>query len=355
MHPILARPRHLLLYLLLFLGAGVVLAEALARLAAQPRFATLLIALPLLLLHAFSCLASWYLCRSLPLATTRTAGLVVAHLVAGLVSASLLLMMARLWALLLDGVLVEGVAALVLEEGAGALWATALASFWLVVAVHYVLLEVEVSRRAEQHAVELRLLAREAELRALKMQIDPHFLFNSLNTVSALVASDPDGARATIGQLADFLRRSLRSGKRSTIPLAEEVALVRAYLEVEQARFGDRLVLELDVDEDCAEVAVPPLLLQPLVENAVRHGIAQCLDGGTVSLSVRKRDDLVEIMLENPLDPDAGPSAGEGIGLDNVKRRLRAAYGSAGRLTIEANETYRVTVRLVDTQQGVVS
>ena len=349
MHPILARPRHVLLYLLLFLAVGVLLGEALARLTAQPRLGTLVLAVPLFLLHAFSCLASWYLCRSLPLTTTRVTGLVVAHLVAGLVSASLLVLVAAPWAGLLENLVVEGSPREVLGQGAGFLWAAGLATVWLVVAVHYVLLEAEVSRRAEQRAVESRLLAREAELRALKMQIDPHFLFNSLNTVSALVGQDPAGARAMLGRLAEFLRRSLRSGQRSTIPLAEEVALVRAYLEVEKVRFGDRLELELVVAEECKEVPVPPLLLQPLVENAIRHGIARCLEGGIVALCVRRRDDAIEIVLENPRDPEAGVSAGQGIGLDNVRRRLRAAYGAAGRLEAEAwDQGFRATLRLPD-------
>ena len=158
--------------------------------------------------------------------------------------------------------------------------------FLLSLAVHYVLLAFEAAREAERRQLELEILAREAELRALRAQIDPHFLYNSLNSISALTGSDAPGARRMCLLLADFLRNTLEVSARQRIPLAEELALAERYLSIEQVRFGSRLRIERRVDETAPACLVPPLLLQPLVENAVTHGIARLLEGGVIRLDV---------------------------------------------------------------------
>src|SRR5207302_2096928 len=124
-----------------------------------------------------------------------------------------------------------------------------------------------------------RVLAREAELRAFKAQVDPHFLFNSLNAVASMCGSRPLEAREMAQRLADFFRLILRLGALERITLAEEIDLVQRYLAIEQVRFGDRLTTHINVDENAARCMVPPLLLQPLVENAVRHGVASMVEG----------------------------------------------------------------------------
>lgn len=337
MHPILVRPRHLALYLLVFLPAGWLLAEQLARGASAPRGVALLFAVPLILLHAFSCLASWYLCRSLPLSTARVERLLVAHGVAATLASGVVLLLADAWAKALGGLLESPVPARLLSQGTVPIATSALLIFLLVVAVHYLLIAAEARREAEQRAVELRLLAREAELRALKMQIDPHFLFNSLNTISALVTSRPKDARAMCIHLAGFLRRSLGLAERETVPLAEEVALLREYLDVERVRFGDRLTVQIHLDDGSETCTLPPLLLQPLVENAIRHGIAQQLEGGTLDLRAERRGRRLWVRVRNPCDGDGAPR-GEGIGLDNVRRRLQSAHGDGGELRVERLE-----------------
>ena len=151
-------------------------------------------------------------------------------------------------------------------------------------ALHYLLIAFERSRHAETEALQLQILSREAELRALRAQIQPHFLFNSLNSINALVGSRPEEARRVCVLLADFLRRTLVVGTRERVPLSEELSARgrRPALDRARVRFGDRLRYECVVEEGMREWQVPPLVLQPLVENAVTHGIAQCLDGGTV-------------------------------------------------------------------------
>ena len=151
------------------------------------------------------------------------------------------------------------------------------------------------------------VLARDAELRALKAQVNPHFLFNSLNSISALTSSDPAKAREMCILLGDFLRRTLGLGEKSAIPLEEELSLIRSFLAVEKVRFGARIQMEENIDSDALDVSVPPLLLQPLVENAVVHGIANLVEGGSINLDTHARDGDLSIPVENTFDPDAPP------------------------------------------------
>jgi LytS/YehU family sensor histidine kinase len=208
--------------------------------------------------------------------------------------------------------------------------------FLLSVALHYVLLALESSQRAE-------VLSREAELKALKAQINPHFLFNSLNSISALTSADPGKAREMCVRLSDFLRNSLRLGERTSVPFSEELALTRTYLDVEQVRFGQRLRVKHDVDPGCEHCDVPPLLVQPLIENAIKHGIATLTEGGEIEFSVRKERDSLRITVENPFDPDAPATRKTGFGLVNVRNRLQARYGADGKLDIQIDDhRYRV-------------
>src|SRR5687768_14975470 len=157
--------------------------------------------------------------------------------------------------------------------------------FWLVSSFFYLLIAFDASKDAERANMKLRLLAREAELKALRAQIDPHFIFNCLHSISALTATQPTAARRMCLLLAEFLRDTLRLGGSGQIPLGEELALAERYLAIEQVRLGDRLIVIRDATADAAACLVPPLLLQPLVENAVKHGVAQLVEGGTIRIA----------------------------------------------------------------------
>jgi LytS/YehU family sensor histidine kinase len=147
--------------------------------------------------------------------------------------------------------------------------------------------------------------------------------------------------------LADFLRASLRASRRESIPLADELALSAAYLAVEKIRFGPRLVVSEAVVPEARSRPVPPLLLQPLVENAVRHGIARRVDGGEVRIEARLAGSRLVLAVENPREPEEGPRSGGGIGLANVRRRLRLLYGGEARLSVRAQgERFRVEIEL---------
>jgi LytS/YehU family sensor histidine kinase len=219
--------------------------------------------------------------------------------------------------------------------------------FWLAAIFDYMLIAFETSREAETRALELSLLAREAELKALRAQIDPHFIFNSLHSISALTAADPAAARRMCLLLADFLRDTLRLGSNSRIPLADEFALVDRFLAIEQVRLGARLQIARETDADATECLVPPLLLQPLVENAVVHGIAQLIEGGTIRMTAARAGGMLTITLENPCDPDRARTRGVGLGLSLLRNRLTAQFGAYD--AVQAAEDagcFRVEVRL---------
>lgn len=171
----------------------------------------------------------------------------------------------------------------------------------------------------------------EARVQALQARIQPHFLFNSLNTIASLVHDDPDNAEAATLDLADIFRGSLRRADQ-LIPLEEELKLARQYLEMERRRLGDRLQIEWRVDELPSGAAVLPLMLQPLLENAVAHGVQSRPEGGRVSVYGRAEGDQVVITIGNPLPPQDYSSGGHGIAIDNIRERLVYAFGSRAQL-----------------------
>jgi two-component system sensor histidine kinase AlgZ len=335
MHPILFNWKASLLYFAAWAPSGAILGLLISVAGSLTALETAAIIVPVTVVLSFICLSPWYACRALPLKSTGAGRLLAQHLLAAVVVSGAVLFVARIAAGSLSDVR-PGLDARF--RSANPVLAAMVALIYLLsIAMHYVVIEAQTSRRSE-------LLAREAQLRALKAQVNPHFLFNSLNSISALTASDPVRAREMCIQLADFLRTSLRLGERASIPFSEEMELTRMYLSVEQVRFGRRLQLSVDVEPACGACEVPALLIQPLVENAVKHGIALLDEGGAILMLGRRVKEGLRFTIENPYDPLA-PASRSGIGLANVRQRLEARYGNAARLEVEASDdVYRVTL-----------
>jgi hypothetical protein len=314
---------------------------------ALPVAAAAMIAVPLSLAAVVLLLPVWYLCRALPAYETSGSRLLLTHaagaLLTGATGAYLGAALARLVGSSRPG---AGILGLYEAQAPGVMAAGALV-YLLAVSFHYVLLGVDATRRAEQHSLELSVLAREAELRALRAQVHPHFLFNSLNSISALVTTDPVHAREMCILLAEFFRRTLALGEKPTVSLEEELAVARTYLAIEGLRLGTRLTVEEAIDEAARGCRLPPLLLQPLVENAIRHGIATRPEGGVLRIEVRTDGQRMRISVENPFDPDAPPRPGVGVGLANVRRRLLAGYGDRALFDAQRTEShFRVAVSM---------
>jgi two-component system, LytTR family, sensor kinase len=202
-------------------------------------------------------------------------------------------------------------------------------------------------RDRELRTANLEAELRESQLQLLKSQLQPHFLFNTLNAVNALIYEDPKAADRTLTRLGDLLRMTLAVGSAQVIPLAFELEFIRAYLEIQQTRLGDRLSWSIDAPEMLNDAAVPTLLLQPLVENAVLHGIAPLVRGGAITVEVARDTDMLHITIA---DTGAGVAANvrERIGLSNVRQRLQQLYGREHTLTISQNALSgtRVTIAI---------
>ena len=199
------------------------------------------------------------------------------------------------------------------------------------------------------------ILAREAQLRALRFQLQPHFLFNTLNAISTLVLNQqPFAATEMIGKLAHLLRSTLDAPDLHIVPLSDELAVTEEYLAIEEVRFGDRLSVRWDIDQTLIDTIVPRLLLQPLVENAVRHGIARRPRGGFILVKTSRDGDSLSVLIENePPEESAsilldGVARTGGVGLENVRQRLEQMYGASSSMHTATNArgNYEVSLRL---------
>src|SRR5690606_1080042 len=190
-------------------------------------------------------------------------------------------------------------------------------------------------------------MAKDAELYQLRQQLQPHFLFNSLNSINALIGRNPEKARKMVLQLSEFLRGTIRKDEKKWISVSEEMEYLQLFLNIEKIRFGERLKVDLKVDEEVERLDIPPLLIQPLLENAVKHGLNGSTGEVTVEMSLRKAESYLEVMLSNPYDPSVGHSRGLGFGLDAVTRRLYLLFGRHDLLKVSAKENvYTVWMKI---------
>jgi two-component system sensor histidine kinase AlgZ len=344
-HPILAHRRGPLVYHTLWTSLGLGAALLLNRMSDVPLITALALAIPLALIYGFICLAAWYLCLAAPLRQSSAWRIASVHGSGAVLSSSLWAVLGHGWAIALEPYF-PGAARFI----AGDLprFFAGVMLFLLSSAAHYLIIMMEESKEAETRALKAQVLARDAELRALRSQITPHFLFNALNSINALTSIDPAAARRMCLLLSDFFRGTLQMGSQERIALAQELSLIDQFLAIEQVRFGDRLRIERDIDEEATRWMIPPLLLQPLVENAVTHGIADLIEGGTIRLTAHTIEQHLAVVVENPRDPTAKrKKSGAGMGLMNVQRRLEMAYGRDANLRVEAErERFRVELLL---------
>jgi sensor histidine kinase YesM len=338
MHPIFKSRTGWLIYAAVWIQVGAMLSFVLSIYGHMRLRDGMVLTFPVTVLLAIVCLTPWYTCRALPLNRTTPWKVLVNHVVTAGLASSIVMGVIQLAVGIgsrLSPTLVDR-----LQVVTPVLASTIFLCYLLSIALHYVMIGVETSKQAE-------ILSREAELRALKAQVNPHFLFNSLNSISALTTVDPKRAREMCIRLSDFLRISLRLGERLSIPFGEELSLTSSYLQVEQIRFGERLRVKNDFDPASVDCEVPPLLVQPLVENAIKHGIASLTDGGEILMSAHVADQRLRFCIENAFDPDAPEMRKSGFGLVNVRNRLAARYGQAARLDIQVeNNVYKVVMTL---------
>jgi glucose-6-phosphate-specific signal transduction histidine kinase len=206
---------------------------------------------------------------------------------------------------------------------------------------------VRQSRETRQNEMQLKLALSNAELRALEAQLNPHFLFNCLNSLRAMIGEDENQARDMVTRLANILRYNLQRERPHTVPLASEVEIVSDYLALESVRFEDRLRFRVDIDDSSQSASIPPMLLQTLVENAIKHGVEETASRGELVVRARTEDGSLRIEVENPGTLAEAPAGSTQIGLANARERLRILYGDRASINLGANRGGFVTATIV--------
>jgi sensor histidine kinase YesM len=297
----------------------------------------------------FICFSTWYLCRTTSKNKWYPLKTILVHITAALLLNLIWVLFIRLYSEALYGIFEKEIFRSLFMEAVPIFIAVGLSLYFISILGHYLALAVEKNRKTEQEVLKHKLLTSQSELKALKSTVHPHFLFNSLNMLSPLMRSAPAKAQTVLTQLSEFLLYSMRYGKKEWVTVQDEVEHIENYLGIEGIRLGDRLKTDIDIDENALDSKMPSLSLLPLVENAIKHGISQCLEGGTLSIRVKSipkeflndssnnssNDDSrhIDIEISNPFDQPSRPLNGEGMGLTTLKQRFNSYYGENGRLT----------------------
>jgi len=202
--------------------------------------------------------------------------------------------------------------------------------YLVLVLIYYLVSNNQKLQERLQQEERLKGMVRDAELNMLKSQINPHFLFNSLNSIASLTMSNPEEAREMIIRLSDFLRYSLKHRENEYVPLGEELGRMKDYLAIEKVRFGEKLLYEFDVDKSCSDFPVPTMIFQPLFENAIRHSVYESVDPVTIKFVCSPDEGHMKAVISNDYDPTIPTRKGTGVGLQNVRQRIALAYKEKG-------------------------
>ncbi|SIT12554.1 sensor histidine kinase [Belliella pelovolcani] len=207
--------------------------------------------------------------------------------------------------------------------------------------------KLESQLQHKEREEQIQKLAKEAELYQLRQQLQPHFLFNSLNSISSLLHRNPERAQEMVIQLSEFLRRTIRKDDQKWISVEEELAFLHLFVGIEKVRFGHRLCIDFDQKGEVAVCKLPPLLVQPLLENAIKHGLYGLLGEVNISVSFSLEEAYLVVRIINPYDPQAGQATGEGFGLEVIKRRLFLLFGRHDLLATQADSMlFKVQIKI---------
>ena len=224
--------------------------------------------------------------------------------------------------------------------------------YFVITSFYYLIIYYSGFQERKLHEAELKNLVTQAELKSLKFQINPHFIFNSLNSMSALTTIDPEKARSMILKLAEFLRYTLANNEQQKNKLKDELKNIKLYLDIEKIRFEDKFDYTEEVSAECLEAEVPNMLLQPLFENAIKHAVYESLEIVKVRLKCGSENGYLKIEVENTFDPETKTKRGTGVGLKNIQERLRLIYSQDNLMKVVKDEGL-FTVILFVPQQSV--
>lgn len=333
MHPILSQPRRLLWYVLAWIIPGVFLAWTLFDMHSVAWSGALVFALPAVHLYGFILTSSYYVCRSLPIRQRTALRVTVVFGSASLLSSLSWIMLSVLWSNVIDAATGHNGNVLMDRQLTILLFVAAILLYLLSLLAHDVFIAFENIRSAERQQVASQLLARDAELQMLRSQINPHFLFNSLNSISALTSINAGAARNMAIELGNFYRKTLAISARQKISFAEELELCEHFMAIEKIRFGEKLQTRLELEPASLSAQVPAMFMQPLIENAIKHGICNLSDGGVVQIKSVIENSWLHIAISNPVDPESPIAIGTATGLKNFKARIHSLYQEKARIS----------------------
>lgn len=295
------------------------------------------------LLFGFLGLLAWYPTRYIPFQRNSPLYSLMAHVVAGI-------LVLGIWILISISILnalFVSQEEYVLFLNRTIAWRAMLGGlvYLVLVLIYYLVSNNQKLQERMQQEERLKGLVRDAELNMLKSQINPHFLFNSLNSISSLTMSNPDEARDMIIRLSDFLRYSLKHRENEFVPLSEELGRMKDYLAIEKVRFGEKLQYDFNIAQECESFSVPTMIFQPLFENAIRHSVYESIKPVSVNFSCTPEDGFMKTVITNDYDPEIPSRKGTGVGLQNVRQRIHLAYRDKGTVQWSGKEgVYTVTI-----------
>lgn len=347
MHPILSDSRRFLVYIGAWLMTGIFIARLLVTADLANWSYSLWFALPVALLCGFLASSAYFVCRSLPVQQRSFSMAVLVFASAALLSGISWLAICLGWNKVLALASEETLALQITPHLSVLFFLAGFASYLLALLAFDVYIAFHKVRDAERREAASRLLARDAELQVLRSQINPHFLFNSLNSISALTSIDPAAARTMTIALADFFRQTLAVAEKEKISLRKELRLCKNFLAVEKIRFGQKLHTEFHASTEAEPALIPPMVLQPLLENAIKHGIRNIPKGGTITVTIMQREGWLHLSVRNPVGNSIVSSTGNGLGLTNLRQRFNAIYGEQARVSWQqANQEFTVEIAL---------
>jgi len=299
---------------------------------------------PMILLLGIA-ISVWYICKGLPFEKGNILYFIVRHSLTMIMILAVWLGVSSGYSGLLNENFASGNWSELFSSSLPLLTGTGIFTYLLSILIYYLFLANERIRAAEKEILQKQLEASRSELEALKTTIHPHFLFNTLNLISPLIKRSPSQASELISHLSEFLIYSFEHSIKTKSTLRDEIEHIKNYLGVEKFRLGDRLETEFKLQKGTSDIQVPPLILLPVVENSVKHGISQLLEGGNIRIETIIKEEHLVIIVSNPYEENAKKPRGRGHGLNNLKKRLKLYYkGEGGILTGKKESFFKVKI-----------
>jgi hypothetical protein len=346
MHPVFSSNRGLLVITALWLALSLLLAFVVTEYSRLDLPDGLLLFTPWYFVLLFFCLPNFYICELLPPDTTRTPLLLGAQAASAAATVVIWTTLGYFWAKYgPHGGIGDPSAVFQSSIHINAALGTGLYIVWII--VHYAWLAARGDEEDNSEKLRQKLLISQIELQVIRATLHPHFLYNSLNMLANLSLTAPGKIHSLCVQMSDFLRYSVNYARKNAVTVSEELAHIQNYLNIEQERFGDKLTLEYVVDDDAGQETIIPLVLFPLVENSIKHGIDSSLDGGFIKVEALKRDNRLIFEISNSFDPAGIKPQSSGLGQQSLRKRIMTHYGGAAEMNIhKENALYRVTLTL---------